>query len=402
MLKSSNTKRLALSVAVMAAAVTPLFAGSASADPKQLGALVGVGSDTTQDVLNAMAGNSNNVPYTPITSSSASGARQVISFDATPPVGVADNCISPKVGGPTFDRPNGSTNGRAALSRALDGTKWGSAACGGLADLGGIVDFARSSSGPASGDTGTTLTYVPFGRDAVSFAYYRAGGAGGPVTSLTRPQLTTLFTTGTLSVSNGIESVNIIACGIQTGSGTFKFWNTVTTASTSLENTATTTCNNLGGTGRLQENDAAGLKAKGDLAASGTQVVVGFSAANFVAKSNGVADGNPAPLSVGLGSISDNGAGVNLGSPISGSAPNVAANATFYNSSIFGRNVYNVLPSAIISGGGNFDIKTMFVGSTSAVCSANAVIVQFGYLSLGAGCGTTTTKGSLIAGQVNA
>ena len=41
------------------------------------------------------------------------------------------------------------------------------------------VDFARSSSGP-SGGAGTVLTFVPFARDALTFGYYRAGGA--PVT----------------------------------------------------------------------------------------------------------------------------------------------------------------------------------------------------------------------------
>ncbi len=403
MLHSSRKQRLALTVATMAALASSFTGGSASADPKQLTAFVGTGSDTTQDVMNALAGHSNGSNYTPAQSSVASGQRQLISFNATNiGTGVSDDCITPKVGGPTFLRPNGSTNGLRALSRAMDGGGWGSPACGGQTDVSGLVDFARSSS-PTSNAAATDLTYIPFGRDAVSFAYYRAGGAGGPVTSLTRPQLTSLYTTGSLVVSNGTENVTIIPCGIQTGSGTFTFWNTVHNA-TATENAATTVCNNLGGTGRVQEHDAAGLKAKGDLAAAGVQVVIGFSAANYIAKSNGVAIGNPTTFNVGIGSISDNGAGVNLGNPIAAgsTAPNLLPASSFYSSSIFGRDVYNVLPTAFVTGGGNNDLKTLFVGSTSGVCSSTAIIQRFGYLGLGAACGSTSMTGPVRTGNTNA
>ena len=401
MLHSSSKKRMALALAASALLGSAFAGSSASADPKQLSAVVGTGSDTTQDVMNALSGHVNGFNFTPAQSSAASGQRQLVSFNATNiGTGVADNCITPKVGGPSFDRPNGSTNGLRALSRALDGTGGGSAACGGVTDVTGLVDYARSSSG-TSNAAATDLTFIPFGRDALSFAYYRAGGAGGPVTSLTRPQLTSLFTTGSIIVANGTENVTIIPCGIQTGSGTFTFWNTVHAAS-ATENAATTVCNNLGGTGRVQEHDAAGLKAKGDLAAAGVQVVIGFSAANYIAKSNGVAIGNPALSNVGIGSISDNGAGVNLGNPVSGVAPNVVPASSFYSSNIFGRDVYNVLPTSIVTGPGNNDVKTLFIGSTSGVCSRSATIQQFGYLSLGAACGSTTMTGPLRTGQVNA
>ncbi len=228
MMKSTTAKRLALSLAITAFLGSAVV-GSANADPKQLTAAVGVGSDTIQDVMNAFSGTTNGINYVPVQSSVASGQRQVISFDAIPPAGVTGTCITPKPGAPTFDRPNGSTAGRKALSRAIDGTKYGNTVapvlCGGLTDTSGLIQFARSSAGPAGGDLGTALTYVPFGRDGVSFAYYRASG-GAAVTSLTRAQLTTLFTTG----PTVIGGVNIIPCGIQLGSGTYGFWNTVTTA----------------------------------------------------------------------------------------------------------------------------------------------------------------------------
>lgn len=395
MLHTSAKQRLALAVALTASLATAFTGGSANADPKQLTAAVGVGSDTTQDVMNAMTGFTNDVYYTPIHSSSASGARQVISFDATPPAGVADNCITPKVGGPTFTRPSGSSAGRRALSRAIDGTKYGSAACGGVQDVAGLVDFARSSAGPASGDTGTALTYIPFGRDAMSFAYYR--NAGSPVTSLTRAQLTSLFTTG----PQVIGGVRIVPCGIQTSSGTYAFWQTVTTASAGAENTATTECNAL--LGRAQENHGDELQARGDALAalpghSGDQVIIGFSAGSFVSKANGVAPGDNAAALMGV--ISDNGSGTNLGLPVSGTAPNMVPSASFFADAIFGRNVYNVFPTSVITSAfGNDDLKTLFVGSTSAMCSATATINAFGFLPI-ATCGSTSLKGSLLTGQL--
>lgn len=418
MLTSTSKRRLLFAAAATVALAAPVLTGSASADPRQLSALVGVGSDTTDAVLNGFAGFENGINYTPVQSSAATGYRQVISFDALPPAGSADNCITPKVGGPSFQRPNGSSNGRRALSRAFDGVAvssgggWGTTAdCGaatngGRQDVSGLIDFARSSSGPASGDVGTALTYVPFGRDAMSFAYYRA--AGSPVTSLTFADLVELYTgtttPGQIVRSNGTENVTIIACGIQLGSGSYSFWNGVVTASTTAEATATATCNALGTGARVQEHDAAGLKAKGDAAATGVQVIVGFSAGKYIAKANGVMTGDPIPLNVGLGAISANSAAtpVDLGVPYTGTAPSLAPSSTFYADTKFGRNVYNVLPSSIVTGPGNLDIKDLFVGSTSKICAATSTISTFGFLPIGASCGATTVKGSFFTGTQNA
>ncbi|MEQ1704123.1 MAG: hypothetical protein ABMA25_28785, partial [Ilumatobacteraceae bacterium] len=66
MLHTSAKQRLALAVALTASLATAFTGGSANADPKQLTAAVGVGSDTTQDVMNAMAGYTNDTYFTPI------------------------------------------------------------------------------------------------------------------------------------------------------------------------------------------------------------------------------------------------------------------------------------------------------------------------------------------------
>lgn len=397
MSKSPFRRRVARVAAGMAVASLALGASvitgpSAGADPKQFSALVGFGSDTTQDILNALSGEANGNLFNAVRSDAASGKVQITSWDA-----VGSTCITPKAPGATINRPNGSSAGRRILSRAIEGTTYGNASCGASATgkpVAGLVDFARSSAGPSG--SGSALTYIPLGRDALSFGFYRAGGS--PVTTLTRADLTAIFTnTGAPLVIGGVE---IIPCGIQTASGTFQSWNTLTTASTGQEATATATCNAAGNGARLQENDATGLKAKGDAIAGGKQVIVGFSAANFISQSNGVAASQMA-VGVDLGSISNNGTGTNIGVPYTGTAPNLVPAATFYNDSVFGRTVYNVLDSDRVNGFGDNALKTMFVGPTSAICSAAAqtTVNAFGFLTV-TDCGSTTLTGPLVSGTL--
>ncbi len=367
-----------------------------------------MGSDTTQDITNALAGNSNNISYLPIASSAASGSTQITSWDA-----FGSTCITPKAGGASINRPNGSSAGRRALSRAIDGTTWGTSTCGGTATgkpVGGLVDFARSSAGPTSGDTGTALTYIPMGLDALSFSYYRSGGS--PVTSLTRAQLISIYTNGSLTVGG----VRIVPCGIQTGSGTKSFWQSgpLGGINDGTENTSTTECNAATTTSlpgnRIEENSPAALKLKGDSAAmtnsalcpvaTPCQVIVGMSAGSFIAQTNGVSPNNTA-VGVDLGSVTDNGSGANLGLPYSGTAPNLVPSATFYADTTFGRSVYIVAATAKVTGVGNNDYKTLFVGSSAAICTAAAQtrVNAFGFLTP-SNCGSTTLKGSLLAGNI--
>ena len=123
-MKTSFTR--AKTTRCVAALATTLSVGSlllnhtapAGADPRNV--LVGVGSDTTQDVVGGLAGVGIQ-PTVPL----VGGVRVLASFDAALSSGgvtQTGTCITPKPGAPTFDRPNGSTNGRKALSRAIDGT----------------------------------------------------------------------------------------------------------------------------------------------------------------------------------------------------------------------------------------------------------------------------------------
>lgn len=415
MLKPTTIKRAALALAVAGTVGASAFGGSVSADPMQYSAARGVGSDTTQEVMNAFAGYSTGVDYTPVHSSAATGSRQIVSFDA-----LGTDCITPGLGAPSVDRPNGSTNGRKALSRAFDGTGWGKPTasgglCGGTKDVSGLLEFARSSSG-ASGTTGK-LTYIPFGRDALSFAYYRA--AGSPVTELTRAQLRTLFSEGGANASITVNGVRIIGCAIQLGSGTQKdFQSKITGGNNTALASTTNECNDLlGADVYAQENKMDLLKARGDALAAiagheNDQVVIGFSASAFIAQSNG-ASTSSLPTGVdgkwGIGSISDDSTsgtgGNNLGSPVTGSAPTLSANTTFFSNSTFGRDVYNVVDTDWLSV--SPDLQSLFVGSTSAICTQTVpggtqlVLEKFGFLSKGASCGSTTTTGDYISGTFN-
>jgi len=417
MITSNVKKSFAAGLVAAGVAAGAMVGTSASADPAQYKALVGVGSDTTQDVLNGFSGRIGNSFFTPVISSNGTGATQVISFDAT-----GSACITPKVGFGSYDRPNGSTNGARALSRAIDGLGWGSltGTCT-RQDVSGTFDFARSSSLGVNTTTGVgsstdfQLTYIPFGRDAMSFGVYRA--VGSPVTTLTRAQLKDLFT----QPANGsitVGGVKIIACGIQEGSGTFQSWNERHGGTTSTEVIATTQCRGLvSGTtgagitgrqpnGRLQESQPVQLKQIGDIVAAqpgeaNTQVLIGFSAGSFIAKTNGVSFPAVAGTNVQIGSISDNnvlGGGANLGSPVQVAGSGLAPNPTFFADSWVGRDVYNVLPSAIVDDPAPNAAKDLFVGPTSSICQATATLNVFGFGAI-ANCGTTTDRYTLRTGQ---
>lgn len=405
----------------------------ADADPKQQTALVTVGSDTTQEVLNALAGENAGALYTPIRSSQESGYRQIQSFDALNPDTSGDQCITPLIKSATIYRPNGSSSGVRALSRAIDGaTTWGNGqvACASTGkSVAGLIDFARSSS--SGSGTGTALTYVPFARDALTAAYYFSGTGGATaVTSFTRAELQSIATSNAdyTEIVRGSQTTRVYFCDIQSGSGTGGVWATTVgyTRETSANVAAYTVCKStaagaayanspsgaLTGTnaGKLQENDTVGLKAKGDAikalatnASANVQVIVGMSAGNFIARANGVSAATIAS-GVRLAGVSNNGSSVNLGLPFGdGSTPwdgtsQIQPNTTFYNDATFGRTLYNVFDSGRIADG---DIDSLFVGSSSVLCSnANAlsIVATFGFAQMSSGCGSTSLTRPLSSG----
>ena len=110
-------------------------AAPAYADPPSFTTLVGVGSDTTENVVNGLG--------TVISS--------IGSYDAT-----GSATIQTRTGGPFFNRPNGSGNGQKALTASINpnGTdKW---PAGTGVSITGQIDFARSSSGASSARPATS------------------------------------------------------------------------------------------------------------------------------------------------------------------------------------------------------------------------------------------------------
>ena len=417
MMKQQTKKRLALGL-IAATIGSGLTLGSGttpvSADPTQLNALVGMGSDTTQDVMNAMAGFNYGQNYKAINSGASSNYRHLISFDAAPAQSASDNCVTPVINGPTFTRPNGSTAGRKALyaGSGLSTAGWTGVdfvkddlsvigTCGTAVNISGAVNFARSSS--LKSGTGTDVVFIPMGRDAVTFASYRPGG-GTPVTSLTRKQLIDSYDNATLEVINdpdGSGTLTIVPCGIQTSSGTHSFWrDTVVKSDASKEALAVATCLTAGA--RLQESKGDLLKARGDTLDATLNdfvVIVGFSAAAYIAQANGVSAPN-GYADITIGGISDDSeagtGGATLGSPVSGVAPTLVPNGTFYTSAGHGRDVYNVIRRSLIVNTGtgvllNNAYTSLFATASSQVCTNTAVLNKFGFASIG-NCGDYTTN----------
>ncbi len=155
-------KKMVISVA--AVAMLAVSAVPAHADPKFTPAatdLVGVGSDTTQDVLNALATGYN---------AAHPGKPKLASFDATP----KGSKIKPKAGAATIERPDGSSAGIKALQNDADGA----------------LDFARSSRAKKADGTEAALTFFPFGQDGVTWATHYQTNAPK---SLSKSQLASIY-----------------------------------------------------------------------------------------------------------------------------------------------------------------------------------------------------------------
>lgn len=269
----------------LALALGALAAPAAMADPAagDYRTLAGVGSDTTQDVVNALG----NVVV------NSSNAKIIASYDATGSATVntrAANCA--------ISRPNGSSAGITALATDVaDTTK-------------DCIDFARSSRGVKT--TGTLLTWIPFAKDAVSVAVrtdsalYAAGAQ-----DLTTAQLKAIFQCTTTTL-NGVTLTPLLP---QTGSGTRSFF----LEKIGLTDAQVGSCVNQS----VQENNGLALDTAGDIAP--------YSVAQYIAQASGtVADIHGATDVI----------------KVNGTAPYNASTFTLNTAFSFNRDVYNVVPTA--------------------------------------------------------
>ncbi|MGW1806438.1 Ig-like domain repeat protein [Streptomyces sp. NPDC002078] len=360
-----RTRSTAALVAAAAVAGGLALASPAHADPTPAGTfrkLVGVGSDTTQDVLNALAGDTvNNKSYADSAVKSASGAG-IASYDAIEPgTGSTTSMIQTRSGGPSFLRPNGSGKGRLALSESLTGDKYPDSAGAAIKNQ---VDFARSSSGPST--SGTALTYIPFARDAVGVAV-----KGSALDNLTVDQLHDIYS-GTLTTVNGQAVHPRIP---QSGSGTRKFFlSAIGLTDATLSPDIPT----------VQENQA-------DSAVEQDGNLVPFSVGSWIAQNNGVAPDYSKQAAAGGAHL----AAVQLPGDTGATTPVITVNGklapvtAYYENATFGRDVYNVVPSRAIDPTSIFfdkDLYDVFVssGSHSAALAsdgAEKVIADFGFVN---------------------
>lgn len=282
-----------------------------------------VGSDTLQDVINGLVNG---------TGISGAGVRSLASgktagsYDATGSV-----LVQTKSAGVRFGRPNGSGDGVKALSRSIDGANYKSATVGSpTLSITGQVDIARSSSGNTV-DAAGALKYIPFGRDALSYAHTGSVAAFDNIDAAT---LKGLFEC-TITQVGGVTVVPVIP---QAGSGTRKdFIGKIGVTETSMLEVSEGGCVVVG-----QEHDTATLA---DLVtpfpANG---VTAMSAAQWVAQNTGAG-------------IDRRGATAKLGSPLVGVSPvtgtgtSMAPNPTYYANTTWGRDTYIVVENARVTVG---------------------------------------------------
>ena len=401
--------RVATAVAIVAgtagvATLTSLTT-TAQADPSFTTAYAGVGADVTQDLYAGLSGASPSPGngatsgsfdttqfYLPIHSSNATFDKTIDSFDASPSGGTTVNpgCITTKLGGPSFDRPNSSTAGINALYDSVQGTGWenSSASCTGTpVNVTGQIDFARSARGPKT--SGTTLTFIPFGRDAVGVLYYDKGD--GHLASLTTAELQALYTSST-----GTDVINgdtVAACLTLSGSTPRSNLETalgITDAQASAAATAAG-CNNI------QQNSGNSFYTAATGLSSGDDAVIPISSGSWISQANGEAvDRSNTARSGGV----DLAAIDSLGQPYTLSGSTEVVNTTYYQSTSYGYNLYTVVPTSKLSGfTSDAALESLFSGSGSALCSSTeqTIVNDFGFDSLTSGegtCGSTTTTGN--------
>ncbi|BEP13792.1 substrate-binding domain-containing protein [Acidothermaceae bacterium B102] len=324
-----SKNRLAFA-AISAGLVTSLLGmGAAQADPSGAPsprALVGVGSDTTQDVMNQIA---NDVVI--------SGVKQIGSFNAT---GSA-TFNTGKAGCSAVARPNGSGAGRAALLASLTAGD-------------GCIQFSRSSSLTLTASS-PSLTYVPYAIDAVSYAI--TSNSNLP-RSFALADLQAIYHCDPNYVGTG-PNYAITPQLPQAGSGTRSYWEGQMGILDADVNANVYPCivNGTKNGAIIEEHTGTALDANS---------IAPFSIGQYTDQSNGLIIDRRGTAVLGV---------------IAGTDPQLINN----NFSIK-RDVYNVIPTSQIAAA---PYSTVFVGAGSLVCQDTATILHYGF-AVNPNCGSTT------------
>jgi ABC-type phosphate transport system substrate-binding protein len=349
-------KVVALGAALGVALAGVALAAPAHAEPVS-NSYVLVGSDTLQDVANALT---NGTSISGTTVRVSAGGQSIGSFDA-----FGSSVIQTKSNGTYFTRPAGSGAGVTALRASITGNPFQPNPNLPARTITNQVDIARSSSGPGSNaNSSGLLSYVPFARDAVAYAY---NGSNADLANLTTAQLKQIYESATpVTIGSTVVKPRIP----QSGSGTRTFF---------LGAIGVTTL------GASVGDSSANVTPENDASVLGANEIIPFSAANWIAQSNGATGLNTIGTStVKLGSVN----GI---APYTGTGTNLSANPAFYSSS-FGRDTYLVVEFARVNpSDAKYDVNLAnLVNPTRSVSLANngtfpstagSVKLKFGFLA---------------------
>jgi hypothetical protein len=356
-------------------------AGAANADPVTDGYSI-VGSDTLQDAVGALANGFKNGNSTVRTTGLG---KVVASWDAfAPGINGGIGTIQTKAAGPTFPRPSGSGNGKNALIASFTGNPWNisttslyvNAGLAGTYNIAGQVDASRSSSEGTPNAQGV-YQYLPFGQDAVSYAFKAGSGVSAAslnyVASLTTAQLNAIYTSASNTTISGSTDV-IVPRLPQSGSGTRDFWLKVLGGGTAITPGA---ASNPSGTTLAENNGRVLTPGAGEIQ------IIPFSAASYIAQANGVAAANTT-------------ADITLGKPnnvaaVTGTAPSLSGVSEFYNGA-YGRTTYIIVPfDRITAGQPGYDAglaaalnassttSLTYWGASNLSSTSKAVKIKFGF-----------------------
>jgi len=483
MLKYRRKVGRTLSAAIIAstgvvglASLTLSSAAPAHADPGVANTFVVVGSNTLTDLFDAYtganpypgdldaAGNTVGVVnYTPLNSNADTSGIGVTSWDAVGPGSLtsasAPGCTTPSVrlGGPVIDRPNGSGAGITALGDALSNTNWHNTGtvktCTPAAGVSvtGQIDLSRSTA-PPSGTPGTSLQFVPFARDALSYAYYDHGSNEiGLAASLSTNQLAALYSDTVVAGQNvlakGVLTLGsghtVLACALNPNSGTWKDFMKVLNNNNGIGVTDTATTGDQAGldSGCDTALNPYGEENRGDdffnrvsgLGATKDEVEP-FSVASWIAQHNAIGLDRSSAARTGGVSLGDtpliaNTSAADVPYDTAGcTAPYVAGNwcpdHNYYANALYGRNIWVVLPytqvfcntatclqnvalselfttqpACVALGGPGTTCDSNGTGYTAQICQATAQneAQQFGFdnqIAAGDTCGDTLAKNS--------
>jgi hypothetical protein len=441
-MKFSLTTKLAAASGLTALLLGGLVAPVAQADPiangsKSLyGLLSGVGSDTTQDVMNGL--------QIAIGRVSTNGDWRLASYDAN-----AAGTIKTKSNGTAaICRPNGSGNGLKALNVAIgaddaeactpfsgDASTWSTVA--GATSVVGQIQYSRSSSGPTVGSDGV-VAYVPFAKDAMGYAVSddsvmpeltvgtstdAANGSGVTPSSLwaiyncaaTRiitvdgdlDGSETKLVDNTYTLGSGEESTRIRAYLPQSGSGTADFWQGKSGAKFGIGSTVANCVERKafvagdagdvdGGNNTFTSSaDYTGISVQehsGQAVQGNPGAITPFSIPKWIAMAKAIPGVTDVRYDVVIGTLN----GI---APTSGSGSNLVINPDYItdsNTSYVTRTVYNVVPYRLVTDPTTLE-HAMFRGRTSLVCSNTAAIQNYGFAALTANsginsCGDTSQR----------